>query len=87
MHCFAQDDADVFFCGHPFVKLISFLTNGIRLLISAETGKIIMQKAVSILPGDTAEILQKRVMQEAEWEILPMSAELVCAEMIKTRGV
>ena len=50
-------------------------------------GKIIMQKAVSILPGDTAEILQKRVMQEAEWEILPMSAELVCAEMIKTRGV
>lgn len=50
-------------------------------------GRIIMQKAVSILPGDTAEILQKRVMQEAEWEILPMSAELVCAEMIKTRGV
>ena len=50
-------------------------------------GKIILQKAVSILPGDTAEILQKRVMQEAEWEILPMSAELVCAEMIKTRGV
>ncbi|MBQ3211058.1 MAG: phosphoribosylglycinamide formyltransferase [Oscillospiraceae bacterium] len=50
-------------------------------------GKIIMQKAVSILPGDTAEVLQKRVMQEAEWEILPMSAELVCAEMIKTRGV
>ena len=49
-------------------------------------GKIIMQKAVSILPGDTAEVLQKRVMQEAEWEILPMSAELVCAEMIKTRG-
>ena len=49
-------------------------------------GRIIMQKAVSILPGDTAEILQKRVMQEAEWEILPMSAELVCAEMIKTRG-
>ena len=50
-------------------------------------GRIIMQKAVSILPGDTAEVLQKRVMQEAEWEILPMSAELVCAEMIKTRGV
>jgi len=50
-------------------------------------GRIIMQKAVSILPGDTAEVLQKRVMQEAEWEILPMSAELVCAEMIKSRGI
>ena len=49
-------------------------------------GRIIMQKAVSILPGDTAEVLQKRVMQEAEWEILPLSAELVCADIIKTRG-
>jgi len=50
-------------------------------------GKIIMQKAVSILPGDTAEVLQKRVMQEAEWEILPRSAELVCKDIIKSRGV
>ena len=49
-------------------------------------GRIIMQKAVSILPGDTAEVLQKRVMQEAEWELLPQSAELVCADIIKTRG-
>ena len=49
-------------------------------------GRIIMQKAVPILPGDTAEVLQKRVMQQAEWEILPLSAEQVCAEIIKTRG-
>ena len=49
-------------------------------------GRIIMQKAVSILPGDTAELLQKRVMQEAEWEILPLSTEQVCADIIKTRG-
>ena len=49
-------------------------------------GRIIMQKAVSILPGDTAELLQKRVMQEAEWEILPLSTEQVCADIIKARG-
>ena len=49
-------------------------------------GRIIMQKAVSILPGDTPDVLQKRVMQQAEWEILPLSAELVCAEIINKRG-
>ena len=41
-------------------------------------GKIIMQKAVEIKEGDTPEILQKRVMEEAEWEILPLSLEKVC---------
>lgn len=41
-------------------------------------GKIIAQKAVEILPGDTPEILQKRVMEQAEWSILPQAAELVC---------
>lgn len=45
-------------------------------------GKIIMQKAVYINPGDTAETLQKRVMQEAEWEILPQAVELVCSGKI-----
>ena len=41
-------------------------------------GKIIMQKAVEIKDGDTPEILQKRVMEEAEWKILPLSLEKVC---------
>ena len=41
-------------------------------------GKIIMQKAVQIQDGDTPEVLQKRVMEEAEWKILPASVELVC---------
>ena len=40
-------------------------------------GKIIMQKAVDILDGDTPEILQKRVMEQAEWIILPLSVEKV----------
>ena len=44
-------------------------------------GEIIMQKAVYIEEGDTPEVLQKRVMEEAEWKILPASVEKVCAEM------
>ena len=45
-------------------------------------GKIIMQKAVDIQPDDTPEILQKRVMEQAEWIILPQSAEKVCNDII-----
>lgn len=41
-------------------------------------GEIIAQKAVEILEGDTPEILQKRVMEQAEWVILPQSIEKVC---------
>ena len=48
-------------------------------------GKIIMQKAVEILENDTPETLQKRVMKEAEWKILPLSAEKVCAEIIERK--
>jgi len=44
-------------------------------------GEIIAQKAVEILPGDTPEILQKRVMEEAEWILLPQAAEKVCAQL------
>ena len=44
-------------------------------------GQIIMQKAVEIQPGDTPEILQKRVMEQAEWIILPLSVEKVCKEI------
>ena len=49
-------------------------------------GKIIMQKAVEIQEGDTPEILQKRIMQEAEWKILPLSCEKVCSEIVKERN-
>jgi len=46
-------------------------------------GEIILQKAVEIKDGDTPEILQKRVMEEAEWIILPQAAEKVSADIIK----
>ena len=46
-------------------------------------GKIIMQKAVEIVDGYTPEILQKRVMEQAEWIILPASLEKVCFDLRK----
>ena len=48
-------------------------------------GRIIMQKAVDIEDDDTAEILQKRVMEQAEWKILPLAAEKVSAEIIRNK--
>ena len=46
-------------------------------------GKIILQKAVEVQPGDTAEVLQRRVMEQAEWVILPQAAELVAQTIVK----
>lgn len=46
-------------------------------------GQIILQKAVDILPGDTPETLQKRVMEQAEWVILPRAVALWCSGEIK----
>ena len=45
-------------------------------------GEIIAQKAVEIRPGDTPEILQRRVMEQAEWILLPQSVEKVCKAII-----
>lgn len=49
-------------------------------------GRIIAQKAVEVLPGDSPETLQKRVMEQAEWIILPQAAESVAADIIKRKG-
>ena len=46
-------------------------------------GEIIAQKAVEILEGDTPEILQKRIMEQAEWIILPQAVEKVCSALKK----
>lgn len=46
-------------------------------------GPILLQKAVEILPDDTAETLQKRVMEEAEWKLLPKAVALVCSGEIQ----
>ena len=54
------------------VHLVNEITDG---------GKILMQKAVYINEDDTAETLQKRVMEEAEWQILPRAVENLCREL------
>ena len=48
-------------------------------------GRIIMQKAVEVREGDTPEILQRRIMEEAEWKILPLACELVSKEISEER--
>ena len=48
-------------------------------------GRIILQKSVNIKKGDTPEILQKRVMEKAEWIILPKACELVAKEILKDK--
>lgn len=48
-----------------------------------DTGPIIMQKPVAVLPGDTPEVLQRRVMEEAEWIILPKSLALIADGKVK----
>lgn len=50
-------------------------------------GRIIAQKAVEIQAGDTPEILQKRVMEQAEWILLPQAVEMVSAAMMKGEEV
>ena len=45
-------------------------------------GRILLQKAVDVLDGDTPEILQKRVMEQAEWILLPRAAEMMSREII-----
>nr|WP_325196612.1 phosphoribosylglycinamide formyltransferase [uncultured Oscillibacter sp.] len=47
-------------------------------------GRILLQKAVEILPDDTPEVLQRRVMEQAEWILLPQAAELLCKQILES---
>ena len=53
---------------------------------ATDGGKIIAQRAVDVKDGDTPEILQRRVMEEAEWKLLPAAVEKVAAEIVARRG-
>ncbi len=46
-------------------------------------GEILLQQAVEVLPGDTPEVLQRRVMEQAEWKLLPRAAELVSKQLME----
>lgn len=48
-----------------------------------DTGAIILQKAVEVQQGDTAEVLQRRVMEQAEWKILPQAIDMIANNKIK----
>ena len=47
-----------------------------------DTGPIILQKAVDVMNDDTPETLQKRIMEQAEWKILPKAVQLFCDDKI-----
>ena len=51
-----------------------------------DTGPIILQKAVEVEQGDTPEILQRRVMEQAEWKILPRAIDLIANGRVKVEG-
>jgi len=85
------------FCGKGFYGLIphkAALDYGVKVTGAtvhfvtegADEGPIILQKAVEICEGDTPEILQQRVMQLAEWEILPQAIDLYCAGKLQVDG-
>ncbi len=56
--------------------------------VSAECdgGPIISQKAVQVLPDDTPEVLQRRIMEQAEWKLLPQAVSLFCQDKLKVDG-
>lgn len=49
-------------------------------------GEILLQKAVEVLPGDTPELLQRRVMEQAEWQLLPQAAQMIAEEIGRERA-
>ena len=49
-------------------------------------GEILLQQAVEVLPGDTPETLQRRVMEQAEWKLLPQATEMVSRQLMEENG-
>ena len=81
------------FCGKGFYGLLvheAALAKGVKVTGATvhfvneipDGGEIILQKAVNIRPGDTPETLQRRVMEQAEWKLLPAAAELVAKKLL-----
>ena len=81
------------FCGQGFYGLKvheAALARGVKVTGATvhfvneipDGGRIILQKAVEVLPNDTPETLQRRVMEQAEWNLLPAAAELVARKIV-----
>ena len=84
------------FCGRGFYGLKvheAALAKGVKVtgatvhLVNEipDGGRILLQKAVEVREGDTPQVLQRRVMEQAEWLLLPQAAELVAAEIVNGR--
>ena len=82
------------FCGVGFYGLHvheGVLARGVKVTgatvhfvdTGTDTGPIILQKAVEVRQGDTPEVLQRRVMEEAEWKILPKAINLIANDKVK----
>lgn len=82
------------FCGQGYYGLHvheKVLERGVRVTGATvhfvdegtDTGPIILQKAVMVQQGDTPEVLQKRVMEQAEWKIMPMAINLIAQGKVK----
>ena len=85
------------FCGEGFYGLKvheAALQKGVKVTGATvhfvneipDGGEILFQKAVRVQPGDTPEILQRRVMEQAEWKLLPRAVELVSKEIVFQRN-
>ena len=85
------------FCGKGYYGLHvheQALAYGVKVtgatvhLVTAEPdgGPIVLQKAIDILPWDTPESLQRRVMEECEWKLLPKAVDLLCRDNLKVEG-
>ncbi len=81
------------FCGEGYYGLKvheAVLARGVKITGATvhfvdegtDTGPIILQKAVNVWPGDTPELLQQRVMEQAEWELLPKAVQLIADHRI-----
>lgn len=84
------------FCGEGFYGLHvheAALARGVKVTGATvhfvneipDGGPILLQKAVEVLPGDTPETLQRRVMEQAEWILLPQAAQLVAKQISESR--
>ena len=84
------------FCGKGFYGLRvhqAALDSGVKVTGATvhyvnevpDGGQILLQKAVEVRPGDTAERLQSRVLREAEWKLLPQAAEIVSAQLVREK--
>lgn len=84
------------FCGREYYGLrvhAAALRRGVKVTGATvhivneipDGGPILLQKAVDVLPGDTPEVLQRRVMEEAEWILLPRAAEIIAEKIVSEK--